>query len=479
MQRGKTVAMDARAASANDGVPVPKRYIFNQGDMGQWTRSSAYKELLAFVSAMGQGVATAKHAAHGGYRPGAPLEHLAPALSSLSGSLDCMSRTWLDASGGIPPDTTAKARFGNPAFRTWHARLVERSHGIVKCLMDCHVRNSGEASADGPTRAEILRDCYDRGYQAAAATVTSPHAGETNSTQNKQDEVIAELRAYLHDSFGHPVRLDYGTGHESSFIVFLLSLCKIGCFRWGKAGARESTTEGVGLPSLSLFHRYLNVTRGLQRDYMLEPAGSHGVWGLDDYHCVPFYLGACQMIARESWQRQGGGSAAEEETAPENNEQTDAERRMPDHPYLPNSATDKSHSPPTARAEDGDHWGPSIIQDRRMLDAYSSTYLYLSCIKFIQQIKPSAPFFEASPMLNDISQLESWAKVSAGLLRLYEGEVISKMPVVQHFVFGKIFKADWTPSRSEPLEAPPSLWASRGPSGDGATMAPTRAPWAK
>ena len=473
--------MDVSDASAKGGggVHVPKRFIFSQGDMGQWTRSAAYKELLAFVSAMGQGVTRAKQVAHGGYHPGAPLEHLTPALSSLSGSLACMSQTWLDGKhGGIPPDTTAKVRFGNPAFRTWHARLIERSHGIVKCLMDCHVQNSGGPSAEGPMRAEILRDCYDRGYQAAAATVTSPQARDTSSPRKKQDEVIAELRAYLHDSFGHPVRLDYGTGHESSFVVLLLSLCKLGCFRWGKARAGESTspTEGVGLPALSLFHHYLNVTRGLQKDYMLEPAGSHGVWGLDDYHCVPFYLGACQMVARENWQRQVGGPAAEE-TAPENeSEQTDAEGRMPDNPYLPNSATEKPLSPSSARGEDGDHWGPSIIQDRRMLDAYSSTYLYLSCIKFIQQIKPSAPFFEASPMLNDISQLDTWAKVSAGLLRLYEGEVISKMPVVQHFVFGEIFKADWTPSRSEPLEAPPTLWASGV---DGTAVAPTRAPWAK
>eukprot|EP00565_Helicotheca_tamesis_P006363 CAMPEP_0185728202 /NCGR_PEP_ID=MMETSP1171-20130828/3634_1 /TAXON_ID=374046 /ORGANISM="Helicotheca tamensis, Strain CCMP826" /LENGTH=468 /DNA_ID=CAMNT_0028396881 /DNA_START=52 /DNA_END=1458 /DNA_ORIENTATION=+ len=412
---------------------VPKRYIYSPIDMEEFKKSSARRELLSFATAMGRSCTPSPSSSSFTYtyNPSNPLVHVSPGIASLHGSLRAITTTWLKE---IPPDRNAKARFGNPAFRLWHARLVERSDGIIRCILDCH-RLYGQSEQDGDggggqlNYAEsVLRQCSEAGYAAATGT-----SGEVaGSTRKKEDDaVVTELREYLHSSFGHPTRLDYGTGHESSFLVFLLCLCKIGCFGRSSTSSSSSTTRTAAASptpailapvTLSIFSQYLLVTRGIQTDYMLEPAGSHGVWGLDDYHCLPFYFGACQLI----------------------------------------------HS-----TDDDELSSPSCIHNTSLLSSpKENVYMYLGCIAYIKSLKKGVPFFESSPMLDDISHIKSWSKVSTGLLRLYEGEVLDKIPVVQHFVFGNIFKATWKPSQ-KPREAPTRTFIN-GPNGDECV-----APWAQ
>jgi len=98
-----------------------------------------------------------------------------------------------------------------------------------------------------------------------------------------------EILPYFADSFGNSTRIDYGTGHEANFVAWLLCLVRIQFL---------APTDYHALAA-KVFSSYLSLMRDLQTTYWLEPAGSHGVWGLDDYHFIPFILGASQLIGHK------------------------------------------------------------------------------------------------------------------------------------------------------------------------------------
>ena len=86
--------------------------------------------------------------------------------------------------------------------------------------------------------------------------------------------VIPQVKPYLLTSFGSFGRMDYGTGHETSFALFLLCLTL--------TRSLQPVPDEERNIVLKVFPRYLRLCWRLQDVYNLEPAGSHGVWGLDD-----------------------------------------------------------------------------------------------------------------------------------------------------------------------------------------------------
>ncbi|KAJ1734978.1 Serine/threonine-protein phosphatase 2A activator [Coemansia biformis] len=279
--------------------------------MAVWERSPAYREVVGFVEQLSKSV------------QGKTVSSQYPVSASVRGICRLLdtAEQWISKH---PPETSA-ARFGNRAFRSWEAELRQQAPALLCGLLpeQCH-----------------------------GATV--------------------ELAPYLIEGFGNAARIDYGSGHELSFLVWLLCLCKIGFLEPADSAAMV----------LVVFRKYIALCQQLQRSYKLEPAGSHGVWGLDDYQFLPFYFGSAQFV--------GGSIPPAESISP------------------------------------------------RLADEQGDEYLYLQGIRFITEMK-RGPFFEHSRQLYDISGVPRWEKINQGLGKMYRAEVLGKFPVVQHLPFGSLF----------------------------------------
>lgn len=108
-----------------------------------------------------------------------------------------------------------------------------------------------------------------------------------NILPREYEKASIELSSYLNDSFGNQTRIDYGTGHECTFILFLCGLYILQIIK------KEDLTAVV----TKVFTRYISLCRRIQLTYMLEAAGTHGVWSLDDYQMLVFFFGASQLVS--------------------------------------------------------------------------------------------------------------------------------------------------------------------------------------
>lgn len=301
---------------------LPRPRIRTDHDIDTWKTTRSYQDYAIFLRRLNQSVVGYCLP----YNPGT-LSH---AVEKLLGLLDTLDE-WISE---IPPQKSPQ-RFGNLAFRTWGTRLEQRADDLLESLL------SHEFSG-----------------------------------------VLPHVKPLFLTSFGSFTRMDYGTGHETSFALFLFTLTLVRFFRSTEEEERELV--------LRVFVRYLQLCWKLQDSYRLEPAGSHGVWGLDDSSFLGYIFGSGQL-------------------------------------------RDQTEIPVTAVLQ------PSL----------PPTNLYFLSVSRIHQVKVG-PFHEHSSQLYSIATgVPNWNKVNSGLFKMYEAEVLGKRVVVQHIPLGGLLEWDTSGSARE------------------------------
>ena len=346
--------------------------IAQPSDVEKWLASSTAQDLLQFVC----NVADSSRGGQVEYAYGQDLhKNKSNPVLAVVHALENLSELVK-----AHPPIKQPQRYGNTAFRGWLAAVESSSMQSMQQLLDIAAKKS-----PAPPLLE-----------------------------NHRDVVVQELATYWKTSFGNGTRIDYGTGHEASFLMWLYCLGKLGVLDL------DPTKEGHHLcdVALCLYPAYLHIARVLQRTYMLEPAGSHGVWSLDDYCFLPFLLGASQLVGHR-------------------------------------------------------HIRPRSIFYEETVDGFGEKFMYLSAIQFIHTVK-SGPFHEHSHILSDIAKtVPSWEGVAAGLMRMFRVEVLGKFPVAQHFYFGTLLPPTWRMKEEDTTAAEDVTEVAAAPAKAPATTRPT------
>uniref|UniRef100_A0A914M9T8 Serine/threonine-protein phosphatase 2A activator n=2 Tax=Meloidogyne incognita TaxID=6306 RepID=A0A914M9T8_MELIC len=279
----------------------PERAILNIGDVSTWLKSEAHYKYMKFIRQLNNSVR--------GISTDSSDIFVSENVKKIIEMLDLFQK-WIEE---YPPEDMGTQRFGNKSYRKWYERLTNDAENALLKLLPTEL---GEAKI--------------------------------------------ELLPYLMESFGNSTRIDYGSGHEASFLIFLFCLYQINFL--------VSPNDNCAVV-LKVFHRYLSLVKFLQCIYRMEPAGSRGVHAIDDFQFLPFLFGSSQLIDNKY-------------------------RLIPDYYLRP-----------------------------EMVSQYKNDNLFFEAIQYINETK-TGPFYEHSNQLYNISAVQTWERINEGMFKMYEGENI-------------------------------------------------------
>jgi len=395
------------SSSVNATSPAVKQ-IQSDTDVITWQKSFAHQTIILFLARL------CESAVGKGTRNWVKRDARESLENSGEEMLECVLEVLDEMQNWTKEIEPLKSpqRFGNLAFRSWGQRLEERSSALHNQLLPPRFHPS-----------------------------------------------IAEMETYLLGGFGSWIRLDYGSGHELSFLAWLCFLARLGAF--SDDDTKRIAPKVEERIALEVIPKYLQVVWGLQDRYGLEPAGSHGVWGLDDYQFIPYAIGAAQLRNQTI--------------------------------YQPSAISATNHKPETPKMPIDQLLqfipGPSTVSSSRTSTSSGIppfANLYTTSIARIHSLK-RGPFSEHSPILYDVAlTVPNWVKVHSGMMKMWEAECLGKRPVVQHFPFGDVafvWEGEKKTSDADELTSGQQIRTTLPPmtgapwKATGSTMPPTAVPW--
>lgn len=185
---GHSITLPILGSSAQHTFVKPIKRIHEGHDVPSFLTSQAYRDIGIFVMQLNIAICPRKLPTpgqsqtwqlHSDITLSDPVRKLQDLLRSIDAIIE-----------EAPPDTGPR-RFGNVSFRKWYEILESR----ISSLLETHLPTS------------VLEFKTPSGVS-----------------------VLDELTPYLMGGFGSSQRLDYGTGHELSFLAFLGCIWKLGGF---------------------------------------------------------------------------------------------------------------------------------------------------------------------------------------------------------------------------------------------------------